>query len=141
MSWTYSSFNQGLTLRRLNRIDESRRALGLFRQQLPEDPRAFRELAMLDLAQTNTASALVQLSAAVQLDPSWYTPLLDIALIHAEQGLVEESLRYLEMTLDKAPAWLINRVYQQKTFDYIRLVPESKPFEAKLVAQFRQQQP
>ncbi len=130
-------FNQGLALRQLNRLDDARLILETYIQTHPNDSRGYRELAIVHLAETNTATALMLLEKAVELDPGWYTPMMDIALVRAKRGEPLDALRYLEMMIGKAPAALLARIYQQPAFAELRLMPESREFESRLADQYR----
>jgi len=132
-------FNAGLVLRRLMRIDDARAALVQYLETESMDARAHRELALLDTMQTNHTAALAGLERAMELDPAWYTPLLDAALIYAEAGNRDMAMKYLERAMEIAPALVIYQVFTQPIFRNIRLQPESKPFETRLAAKARQE--
>jgi tetratricopeptide (TPR) repeat protein len=132
-------FNIGLARRRLNQIDEAREAFIEYIAWSSEDARAYRELAVLDLLQTNQTAAIAHLEQAIQMDGTWYTPMIDAALVYAEQQNVDQALVYLDLALSNAPAWVVYQVYSQPLFDSIRLLPESKPFASRLAGKARKE--
>jgi len=132
-------FNIGLARRRLNHIDAAREAFNEYIAWSSDDARAYRELAVLDLLQTNQSAAIAHLEQAIQKDGSWYTPMIDAALIYAEQQNVEQALAYLDLALSNAPAWVVYQIYAQPPFDNIRLLPESKPFASRLAGKARKE--
>jgi tetratricopeptide (TPR) repeat protein len=132
-------FNAGLAHRRLGQITEARGRLLAYQALAGDDARSIRELAMLDVIESNRGGALTRLEQAMRKDKTWYTPVLDAALIHAELGDAGNALAYLERALELAPAWAVHQVYTQPPFRDIRLGPESKAFEARLAVRARGQ--
>lgn len=130
-------FNVGLALRTLQRPEEAR---GQFRAYLEEDvldARAYRELAVIDMMENKPDDALGNLDTAMKLDPEWYSPALDAAIIHAGRGENNEAVEMLLRTVDTAPLAVLLHFYNEPVMKEVRLIPESKVFEAALVARAR----
>ena len=130
-------FNAGLVLRRRNQIDEAREQYTKYLKARPGEARAYRELGMLDLMQTNLNSAVAHLERAILLDDTWYIPYLDAASVLAELGEFERAIDLLDRSLAYAPPMQVFQLYRSPVFTEYRLTPESQPFQARLVDRLR----
>jgi tetratricopeptide (TPR) repeat protein len=130
-------FNVGLALRKGGRSDEARQAFNRYLALIPNDARAYRELAVIDALADQHDAAMQNLERAISIDPTWYTPRLDAALLHAERNEYDAALSQLTLALEHAPAWVVLQIYQQPPFHNLRLMPESRDFESRLAAAAR----
>ncbi|HMO05044.1 MAG TPA: tetratricopeptide repeat protein [Kiritimatiellia bacterium] len=125
-------FNLGLALQQAGLLDEAEDAFHQYLERYPGEARAFRELALIDYARNQVDAALERLALAITMDPSWYFAHLDAARMLAEKGRPLEALGHLERALDVAPARAVLATYNQPVFRNLRLMPETRAFEARL---------
>jgi tetratricopeptide (TPR) repeat protein len=132
-------FNIGLVYQRLGRAEEARDQFETCIRIMPDDARAYRELAILEVMANDRDSALYRLQQAITVDPAWPQPVLDAALLHAENGNHERAFGLLEVALEIAPVRVVYQVYQQPAFHGARLSPGGQPFEERLARKAREQ--
>lgn len=132
-------FNIGIALRRLGDDAEARLQFERCLRIIPEDPRAHRELAVLDIKSGSKQSALNHLHRAMDADQAWPQPVLDAATLYAEIGQGDRAIMLLTRALEIAPAQAVHQIYMQSVFAGIRLSPLGKPFEARLADKARGQ--
>ncbi len=132
-------FNIGLVYQRMGRADDARRQFETCIRTAPDDARAYRELAILEVIANDRDSALYRLQQAITVDPAWPQPVLDAALLHAEEGNEERALGLLDVALEIAPVRVVYQVYQQPAFRPAQLTPGGKLFEERLARKAREQ--
>lgn len=130
-------YNAGLALRQLNQLAAAREKIEEFLRREPGDARAYRELGMLSLAESNEADALAMLEQAMILDDSWSMPYLDAAVIYVASTNYIKALEALDLALDRTTPVKVFRLYNAPAFREVRLMAESRPFEARLSNKLR----
>lgn len=129
---TESRFNTGIALRKSGRWKEARDVFIKERDRSPGNPRILREIALLDHLEGRPDIALVNLERAIELDPQWYPPRLDAALIFAEQRDGASALEQLHLALNTAPPLVVFQVYSQLAFRDVRLREEARKLEERI---------
>jgi len=93
-------FLEGLALAKLQRWEESRRALEAGRRKAPRDPRFLVELAGVSYKQNNLSAAKRELRAALRLNSTDPYTLEFLATIYFVEGNLEAALKYWNL-IDK----------------------------------------
>lgn len=125
-------FNMGVALRKSGRLKEARELFVQERERAPANPRIHREIALIDHAEGRMDIALASLERAMDLDPAWYPPYLDAALIYAGERDWARALEALHQALNTAPPLVVFQVYSQPAFRDIRPTGEAKKLEARI---------